>query len=122
MPLSIEVNEIEPGRLAEWNDFVAELMGPRRVEWAESHRRRGIRRVVISTVGGDGRPLAVVLVDATDRSLAAGRLEVSVEPFDVWLRDRLTYLLGPAVDAAVLADTAPRRGPWPGLRRPGGRP
>ncbi|MEX2323093.1 MAG: hypothetical protein WEA29_04910 [Acidimicrobiia bacterium] len=122
MPLSIEVNEIEPGRLAEWNDFVAELLGPRRIEWAESHRRRGIRRVVISTVSGDGPPLAVVLVDAADRRLAADGLKRSGEPFDVWLRERLTDLLGRAVDAALLADTAPRRGPWPGLRRPGGRP
>lgn len=121
MPLSIEVNEIEPGRLTEWNDFVAELLGPRRVEWAESHRRRGIRRVVISTVADGDRPLAVVLVDAADRSLAADRLERSTEPFDAWLRDRLAELLGPPVDAALLADTAPRRGPWPGLRRPEGR-
>jgi hypothetical protein len=121
MPLSIEVNEIAAGRLADWNDFVAELRGPRRVEWAESHRRRGIRRVVISTVGVDDRPLAVVLVDATDRQLAADRLESSEEPFDTWLRDRLSELLGASVDSAVLADTAPRRGPWPGLRRPGGR-
>jgi hypothetical protein len=121
MPLSIEVNEIATGKLAEWTEFVAQLTGPRRVEWAESHRRRGIRRVVISTVGVDDRSLAVVLVDATDRQLAANRLEDSVEPFDVWLRDRLGELLGAPVDAAVLADTAPRRGPWPGLRRPGGR-
>lgn len=122
MPLSIEVNEIAPGRLAEWNDFVAELTGPRRVEWAESHRRRGIRRVVISTVGVPPHPLAVVLVDSADRPLAEQRLARSTEPFDVWLRERLADLLGASVEAALLADTAPRRGPWPGLRRPGGRP
>lgn len=122
MPFSIQIHPIAAGRLDEWRRFVGELTGIRRVDWAQSHRRRGITRVVISLAGSEETPLSVVLVEASDPDAADDSLQASDDPFDVWLRRSIDDLLEPAVPATVLFDTAPRRGPWRGMRPLSRRP
>jgi hypothetical protein len=122
MPLTVQFHPIDPARLEAWRGFVEELTGPRRIEWAQSHRRRGVTRVVISLAGPDDQPFSVVLFEAADPDAADALLHTSNDPFDVWLRERLDDLLQPAVPASVLFDTAPRRGPWRGLRQMSRRP
>lgn len=117
MPLVLSVHEIRPDRLDAWRELMAELAGPRRVELAESHRRRGIRRAVMSLAGTADRPLHVALIDVDDAG-AKDMLDASTEAFDVWMREQFAELLGEELPGEVVFDTAPRRGPWRGLRRP----
>jgi hypothetical protein len=122
MPVTVQIDPIVAGRLDEWRRFVDELTGIRRVDWAQSHRRRGVTRVVISLAGTEEAPLSVVLVEASDPKAADELLRASDDPFDVWLRQSLVDLLEPAIPATVLFDSAPRRGPWRGMRPLSGRP
>jgi hypothetical protein len=122
MAVAIRINPIAPERVDEWRAFVAELTGPRRIEWAESHRRRGITRQVISMAEAAGQPMSVVVVEADDPRVADELLMSSTHGFDVWLRGRLADLLGAPVQVGVMYDSAPRKGPWRGMRRPGRRP
>jgi len=122
MPVTVQVHRIDPARLDDWRQFIATITGPRRGEWGASRRRRGIRRAVISLIGTESDPMSVVLVDATDPAASSESLKSSDHEFDVWLRAQLTHLLSDAVPGEVLFDSMPRRGAWPGLRRPGIRP
>jgi hypothetical protein len=122
MPVSVQIHPIAAGRLDEWRRFVEELTGTRRVDWAQSHRRRGITRVVLALAGSEETPLSVVLLEASDSVAADELLQASDDPFDAWLRQSLDDLLEPAVPATVLFDTAPRRGPWRGMRPLSRRP
>lgn len=122
MPVIVRVQPIVPGGVDEWRAFVSELTGTRRVEWAESHRRRGISRQVVSLVESPNGPLSVVLLEASDPEAADRLLRESTVEFDVWLVGNLDALLGDPMPAEMVFDTTPRRGPWRGLRRPGARP
>lgn len=122
MPVALRINPIVPDRLDEWRQLVAELAGPRRIEWAESHRRHGITRQVVSLAESEDGPLSVMLLEASDPEGVDTTMRRSGDDFDVWLVDRFDELLGPALPSSVLFDTRPRRGPWPGLRRMGRTP
>lgn len=115
VPAHVTVNPIDADRTDEWRGFVAALAGPRRIEWAQSQRRRGITREVISLAPGDPDS-AVVYVETNDPVRSAEVLSASDHPFDEWYRSRLDELLGPASDVEVVFDSAPRPGPWRGVR------
>ena len=109
-PASITIAPIEPGSLDEWRAFYAELSGPRRSEWAESQRRRGVRREAVWLMHDP--PRAVVLVEGPDPGAAAVELEASTVPFDVWFREQLDGLTGATQTATAVFDSKPRRGTW----------
>ena len=117
MAASIYVMPIRPGRRDDFRALVGELMGPRRVEWAQSKRRRGVTRQVVF-LGKDGdRQLAMVYSEAHDPDRAFNAIAVSDDPFDRWLAGKMSELLEARIAVEVLADTAPKPGPWRGWRR-----
>ncbi|MFH1103911.1 MAG: hypothetical protein V1757_03055 [Actinomycetota bacterium] len=108
---------IESGKVDDWRALHAELMGPRRIEWAQSQRRRGVTRQVVSLVSDGGRHLAAVFTEAADPEAALRSLRSSSDAFDRWLVERLDDVLGEALPTTTIVDTAPRPGPWRGWRR-----
>ncbi|HSM01687.1 MAG TPA: hypothetical protein VK960_04485 [Acidimicrobiia bacterium] len=116
MAASIIVRPISEGKLDEWREFHAALMGSRRIEWAQSQRRRGITRQVVALVHEGGTDLAVVYTEGKDPVAALQALAESNDAFDVWLMERVEDLHGPPLSSEVTLDTAPRPGPWKGWR------
>ena len=114
MTASIAIAPIPQDRLAEWREFHAELTGPRRPEWAESQRRRGVMREVVFLWQGPDGPCAVYLVEGTDAAEALDRL--GDRGFDEWYRDRLGDLHSELDFPARLSDTRPPPGSWRGWR------
>ena len=119
MPATLYVMPIRPGRSADFRALVAEVMGPRRGEWAESHRRRGVTRQVMFLAPVEGREVAMVFSESPDAEQAFGSIAGSDHPFDRWLAGRMAEIFEPRVAVDNLADTAPRPGPWRGWRRVG---
>ena len=113
---TISIAPITPGREPEWDEFIAELKGPRRIDWAQSQRRRGITRQVVSKTVAD-MAYALVYTEVADSDEAARLLEESSDGFDEWLRDRVADLHGDWIPTEVAFDSAPKPGPWGGLRR-----
>lgn len=114
---TITVRPIAAGKLDEWRAFHAELMGSRRIEWAQSQRRRGITRQVVSLVDHGGIALAVVYTEGRDPAASLKALTESDGAFDGWLVERVGELHGEALSSEMTLDTAPRPGPWKGWRR-----
>lgn len=115
MAATVTIAPIREGNLDAWHDFVAELKGGRRIEWAQSQRRRGVTRQVITLALGDSA-LAVVYSEAGDVEAAAVLLAASDDPFDTWYRSRIEELHETPIQAEVVFDSAPRPGPWRGRR------
>ncbi len=115
---TIYVMKIRPGRAAEFDSFIRDLMGARRIEWAESHRRRGITRQVVCRAPVGGGDYAMIFTESTDSDRAYAAITESDHPFDRWLAERIADLFEPRIAVETLADTAPRPGPWRGWRRP----
>jgi hypothetical protein len=112
---SVTIAPITEGKTDEWRAFVADLQASRRIEWAQSQRRRGITRQVITISEGD-RSLAIVYTEAGDVEAATVGLASSDDPFDVWYRRRVADLHDEALETEVVFDSAPRPGPWRGWR------
>ena len=117
MAATITVRPIAAGKLGDWRAFHAELMGARRIEWAQSQRRRGITRQVVSLIEHGGAHLAVVFSEGRDPAAAVRAIADSSEAFDVWMWGRIQDLHGEPLTAETTLDTAPRPGPWKGWRK-----
>ncbi len=115
MAATITIAPIVEGMVEDWRAFVGELQGARRIEWAQSQRRRGITRQVVTLAEGKA-PLAVVYTEAGDIEQAAARLADSDDPFDAWYRQQMASLHQDPYDTEVVFDSAPRPGPWRGWR------
>lgn len=115
MAASVSIAAIRADKVDEWRAFVTELQGARRIEWAQSQRRRGITRQVLALATGH-ETLAVVYTESADTEAATARLTDSDDPFDVWYRERVADLHGGRYDTAVVFDSAPKPGPWRGWR------
>jgi hypothetical protein len=115
---TLYVMPVRPGRSDDFRAFVADLMRSRRVEWAESHRRRGVtRQVVFIGRDGGGRDLAMIYSESPDPESAFTSIAASDHPFDRWLAEKMSELLEARIAVESLADTAPKPGPWRGWRR-----
>ena len=117
MAASIVVRPVKEGKLDEWRAFHAALMGARRIEWAQSQRRRGITRQMVSLVEHGDVHLAIVFSEGRDPEAASQALEESSDTFDVWMMEQVRALHGEALPSEITLDTAPRPGPWKGWRR-----
>ena len=115
MAADITITPITAGMTDEWRDFVADLKGSRRIEWAQSQRRRGITREVVSIASGSP-DLAAIYTESSDHAAAAQLLNNSMDPFDEWYREQLSRLLATPLDVAVVFDSAPQPGLWKGWR------
>lgn len=117
MAASITVRPITDGKLDEWRQFHATLMGSRRIEWAQSQRRRGVTRQVVSLVHENGTDYAVMFTEGRDPAAALQALKESTDAFDVWLMEQVEDLHGEPLSSEIALDTAPRPGPWKGWRK-----
>ena len=116
MAAAVTIAPIATDKVEDWRAFLAELKGARRTEWAQSQRRRGITKQVI-TIGALDPPVAVVYTKTDDATQADARLASFPEPFDIWFREQVTGLHGDPYETEVVFDSSPRRGPWRGWRR-----
>ena len=116
MVASIYVMPVRPGRSDDFQAFVAELMGTRRVEWAQSQRRRGVKRQVVF-LGKDGSRIWRWCIPSPTTRMAFRAIAASEDPFDRWLAGKMSELLEARIVVDTLADTAPKPGPWRGWRR-----
>jgi len=112
---TISVAPVSDGRLEDWRAFHAELSGPRRIEWAQSQRRRGVTRQVISLAADGDRHLAVVYSEAADPARAAA-LPDGDDPFDSWFSEQMSDLHDAPFATEVVFDSSPKPGPWKGWR------
>ena len=108
---------IKEGRTDDFRAFVADLMNSRRIDWAQSQRRRGITRQVVGLATQNGRDLALIWVEASDPEQVLPALRASTDDFDRWLVERLDDMTEGRLPGETIADTAPKPGPWKGLRR-----
>ncbi|QIY60582.1 ester cyclase [Streptomyces sp. RPA4-2] len=77
-----------------WRRLQAELAGPRLHAYEASRRRAGILRESFDLRPLDGRDVLVHQIEARDPQAAARRLLTSADPFDHWLREQATAVLG----------------------------
>ncbi|MHB8648487.1 MAG: hypothetical protein ACYDAR_22120 [Thermomicrobiales bacterium] len=83
---------LTPGRTEEWQQFCAEMAGPRRAAYQESRRRLGFtgeRGFLQRTPTGD---FAIIVLESDDFPQSLEGIGRSQEPFDVWFRQRAEAL------------------------------
>ena len=85
---------ILPGKEERWRRFLQELEGSRREEYEGLRRRLGIRRQRVWIVRTPRVETAVSYLECEEPGRVAARLASSNEPFDVWLKDKLSEFHG----------------------------
>ena len=103
MAATVTIAPISAGETEDWRTFVAEVGGVRRIEWAQSQRRREITRQVVTVA--EGEP-ALAIDTATVQSTESDDL------FDDWYRERMAERYDEFLQTEVVFDSAPRPGPW----------
>jgi predicted ester cyclase len=88
---------LAPEKFEEYKEFVEQLKGPRHAEFVASRKRLGIKREVqwlsVWPRVGDMR-FEIGYYEAEDLIKLGVGLAASDDPFDVWFRERVTYLHG----------------------------
>jgi hypothetical protein len=90
---------ILPGRTEDWKQAVAEMKGPRREAYADSRRKLGIRREVVSLQRTPDGDVVVVFVEGDDLDTLVAREAASDHPFDQWFMETImkgTHGMDPA--------------------------
>ncbi|MET8413455.1 ester cyclase, partial [Streptomyces sp. NPDC005195] len=82
------------GAAEDWRRLQTELTGPRLHAYEASRRRAGILQESFDLRPLDGRDILVHQIEARDPQAAARRLLTSADPFDHWLREQATEILG----------------------------
>lgn len=98
MTLNAVAFPILPGKTADWRAFVAELNGPRQLEFAESRRRAGAheRTFLQSTPMGD---LVIVTLEGDDPGRSFGQMMQATDAFSLWFIEQVKAIHG--VDLAL---------------------
>ena len=107
MALNAVVFPILPGKKPEWLQFIGELNGARRSEFAQSRIRVGVveRTFLQSTPMGD---VVIVTLEGDDPARSFGQLMSSTDPFTLWFLERVKAIHG--VDlAAPMPDGSPSK-------------
>ena len=115
MAATVTIVPIIAGETEEWRTFVAEVGGVRRIEWAQSQRRREITRQVVTVAEGEPA-LAVVYFEAVGIDTATVQSTESDDLFDDWYRERMAERYDEFLQTEVVFDSAPQPGPWQGWR------
>lgn len=113
MTASIAIASLDSDKVSAWREFQAELTGPRRGEWAQSQKRRGITREVVFLLEAPVRS-AIYLFEGTEAGAAIAALEGSSDPFDEWLLRRVSEIHGEVMFPERVYDTRPGPGAWRG--------
>jgi len=107
MALMVAAFPILPGKTAEWREFVSQLMGGRRDEFAASRRERGIHERTFLQPGAGG-DIVIVTLEGEDPRGAFRAWATADDDFHRWFRDHVRELHG--FDIADIMD-----GPMPEL-------
>lgn len=84
---------ILPGKTAEWREFVSQLMGERRDEFAASRRERGIHERTFLQPGAEG-DIVIVTLEGEDPRGAFRAAATADDEFHRWFRERVHELHG----------------------------
>ncbi len=78
---------ILPGKLDEWRQFAADLMGPRRAEYEASRRRLGVREHTFlqHTPMGD---LLIIVLEGENPAAWVAAMATSTDPFSQWAAEK----------------------------------
>lgn len=85
---------ILPGKEEKWRRFLQKLEGSRRDEYDELRRRLGIRRQRVWVIRTPRGETAVSYLECEEPRSIAARLAASTQPFDVWLKEKLSEFHG----------------------------
>ena len=88
------VGPILAGREERWRRFLQELAGSRREEYEDLRRRLGITGQKVWLVRTRHGETAVSYLECEEPRRIAAWIAASTEPFDVWLKSRLTEFHG----------------------------
>ena len=94
MPAATFAVPLLPGTTDAWLRAVEEMMGPRRAEWEESLRRKGITRDFVSLQRTPAGDFVVVYIEGDDPDSLISQYLSSDDPFDHWFNE--TILVGTA--------------------------
>lgn len=115
MPAALVLAPVAQDRIADWRAFHAELTGPRRGEWAQSQRRRGVVREAVWLLHDQAGVTACYLIEAAEPRAARHALRTSGDPFDVWFREHWDAVhRSPETVTEAVFDTRVRAGAWRG--------
>jgi hypothetical protein len=92
MPAVTFAAPILPGQTEAWKAAALEMAGPREREFADSRRRMGITREVVSLQETPDGDFVVVCLEADDPNGVIPAYMSSDEPFDRWFAE--TVLVG----------------------------
>ncbi|MGD0019695.1 MAG: hypothetical protein ABSD62_10615 [Candidatus Limnocylindrales bacterium] len=98
MALNAVVFPVLPGKTDEWRDFIAQLNGARRSEFAASRARAGVheRTFLQPTPMGD---LVIVTLEGEDPERSFGQMVSATDAFTLWFLERVKAIHG--VDLAA---------------------
>ena len=82
------------GREEGWRRFLQELSGSRREEYDDLRRRLGVTGQKVWLVRARRGETAVSYLECEEPGRIAAHLAASTEPFDVWLKARLSEFHG----------------------------
>lgn len=85
---------ITPEKFEAVRAFAAEILGPRRAEFEESWRQKGITRETAWLQPLPGGALVLVCLEAEDLTRAFRELAISQSPFDRWYRQKVLEIYG----------------------------
>ena len=90
MPAALLLARVAQEELAARRESPAESVGPRRGEWSQSPRRRGVDRGAGRLIHrGDGMTVGC-LIEAAESRAVHHAVQTSAESFDIWCRERRT--------------------------------
>ena len=113
MALMAMAAPILPGKLDQWQEMKAQMMGPRRDAYEASRRRIGLQEqsFLHRTPMGD---LVILVFEGPDVAGAMAKLASSKDPFDEWMVQQALEIHG--LDLRHI-DSMPMPEPGPATRR-----
>jgi hypothetical protein len=86
---------ILPGKREAYEEFLAELRGPRREEYRASRRRLGVReRAFLQHDPNGGADLVIVTIEGPDLAAALAAFSGLRDPFTRWFLERVREIHG----------------------------
>ena len=106
--MGVVLAPIVEGKLESWEEWTAELQGPRKAEFEDFNQRHGLTRHAVWRAETPAGPMAIVLHEGPGADTVMQKLAASDHEFDVWFREKVAEVHG--VDV-----TQPPPGPLPEL-------
>ena len=94
MSLYAFVAPIQPGKSAEYRQFVADLGGSRKKEYEDARKSAGFQRETIFLQKTPMGEMVVVVQEAESQAKAMESLRAMKDPFNVWFFERIKDIHG----------------------------